>query len=394
MSKRKGIVYIDPQSYRNLSVYDYSLLTALREYTDESITFFGSSCYDHLPLPDSIAFKPVFTYNHKKNAIVKALSYMWSYAHIIVYLMRRRPRLVHFQWFKLTPFDRRLLWLTAHLSNIRTIHTVHNLLPHDTGVRYQADYNHIYHTADCLIVHTQDTREQLVAQFHISPAKVSIIPHGLLHIDVDEQLLSRNASHYEALYQTAGHTVFAALGEQTVYKGIDLLADVWLSTPELCNNPQLRLIVVGHQDSAIDLSRLAQCGNVVMSDRRIPNDEFCFLLRHTDVYLLPYRRISQSGALLTVLSEQVPVLVSQVGGLCDPLRVADVGWSIRPNDPEALRSQLLHLAHNANEISRIKSDTNAWQRIAAYYNWQHIAQLTAKVYETGRHVSSNTCSVL
>ena len=380
MSKRKGIVYIDPQSYRNLSVYDYSLLTELCHLTDEPITFFGSSSYDHLPLPESINFKPAFSYNHKKSAVAKALSYLWTYVGIVIYLMWQRPRVVHFQWFKLTSFDRRLLWLIAHLSNIRTVHTAHNLLPHDTGLRYQADYGHIYHTVDHIIVHTQDTRQQLIDQFHVSPDKVSVIPHGLLHIDVDEQRLAQNAPRYEALYQTSDHTVFAALGEQTPYKGIDILADVWTNTPELCQNPQLRLIVVGHQDATLDLSRLAQCSNVVLADRRIPNDEFCFLLRHADVYLLPYRRISQSGALLTAMAEQVPVLVSRVGGLCDPLRIANVGWSIRPNDADELRQQLLAIANHPEEVELIKADSEAWQRIAHHYSWQHIAQLTAQVY--------------
>ena len=107
--------------------------------------------------------------------------------------------------------------------------------------------------------------------------------------------------------------------------------------------------------------------NVVVEDRKISNEEFVYLLRHTDVYLLPYRLISQSGALLTALNERVPVLVSDVGGLTDPLKIAEVGWSVTPDDYNSLKHMLIHLSAHPNEVAKIKNDANAWNTIANEY---------------------------
>lgn len=375
--KKQYAFYIDPQSYKNLAIYDYSLLTNLRSEQLEMV-FFGSTSYDYLPL-DDIRFIKIFSYNKKGNSLSKAISYVWSYMVIMYYIVRLRPQVIHFQWFKLPSFDKLVVAMLRRMTGIRLVHTAHNLLPHDTGDRYKAVYHKLYHTVHHIIVHSQNTRQQLCEMFGIDGSKVSVIPHGLLHIHNDEQLLAHNMKDYDAKYHPQGKMVFTALGEQTPYKGIDLLAKAWISCNELSEATDCQLIVVGHQNG-VDLSELARCRNTIVDNRRIPDDEFLYLLRHTDVYLLPYRRISQSGALLTALAEHVPVLVTNVGGLCDPFDVAPVGWTIEANDVSALSRQLLYLQKHREEVTAIKQDASSWQRLRVYYDWQNIGRQTLQVY--------------
>jgi hypothetical protein len=47
------IFYIDPQSYKNLAVYDYELLHGIK---DVNIVVFGSKEYDYKTFPQHIKF--------------------------------------------------------------------------------------------------------------------------------------------------------------------------------------------------------------------------------------------------------------------------------------------------------------------------------------------------
>ena len=374
------IFYIDPQSYKNLAIYDYSLLTNLPT-EDGEVMFFGSRSYDYLPLPAGISFIKQFSYNKQRSSAGKALSYAWSLVRLATAIIRQRPDVVHIQWFKLPWLDYRLLRVLKYCSQVRVVHTAHNLLPHDTGDRYKDIYRKLYHAVDRIIVHTEPTRQQMVQKFGIDAGKVSVIPHGILRLNNGEELLATHSPAYDDHYQTEGRLVFTSLGEQSCYKGTDLLADAWLSTPELRDNPQLRLIVVGNNDGDVDLTELRQCSNTVVENRRIPDDEFLYILQHTDVYLLPYRQISQSGALLTAIAHHVPILVSDVGALAEPLRTANIGWNIGKPTVETLRRQLLHIAAHPGLPQQIKNSQQAWESVCAQYDWHNIAILTAQTYQ-------------
>ena len=72
--------------------------------------------------------------------------------------------------------------------------------------------------------------------------------------------------------------------------------------------------------------------------------------------LLPYRRISQSGVLFTALQLGVPVLVSDVGGLTDPLRYGAVGWSIGEPSVQSLSDAMVYLAEHPTELSNCRKN--------------------------------------
>ena len=169
--KKQYAFYIDPQSYKNLAIYDYSLLTNLRSEQLEMV-FFGSTSYDYLPL-DDIRFIKIFSYNKKGNSLSKAISYVWSYMVIMYYIVRLRPQVIHFQWFKLPSFDKLVVAMLRRMTGIRLVHTAHNLLPHDTGDRYKAVYHKLYHTVHHIVVPSQNTRQQLCEMFGIDGSKVA-----------------------------------------------------------------------------------------------------------------------------------------------------------------------------------------------------------------------------
>ena len=60
----------------------------------------------------------------------------------------------------------------------------------------------------------------------------------------------------------------------------------------------------------------------------------------SDVLLLPYKEISQSGVLLSGLKYKKTFIVSNVGGLTQPFNLGKVGWVLENNTTSCLRDRL------------------------------------------------------
>ena len=144
------IIYIDPQSYHNLSVYDYHVLTALAL----PVLYLCSSCYDYKPV-QGVVQKPVFSYNRIGNPLLKALSYAASLVRVARCIMRTRPRVVHVQWMKMPAVELPLYCWLRHRCGFRLVYTAHNVLPHNASASVAGTYPRIYRRADALIVHAE-----------------------------------------------------------------------------------------------------------------------------------------------------------------------------------------------------------------------------------------------
>lgn len=372
--KKYHTFYIDPQSYGNLAMYDYDLL----EDIHQNILYLHSNLYDYKSIKGWGEIS-IFSYNKIHNTLLKVVSYAFSYMRIFLLILIFRPNNIHIQWFKIPQADYVLYSLIKKFLKVRLIHTAHNILPHDTGDKYKNIYHKLYHLCDEIIVHTPITKNEIEKLFQVKSEKIHVIPHGLLMINVNQELYSKQLPGLQKRYQLNDKIVFASLGEQSPYKGIDVLAKVWLETPSLRGNSQLRLLIIGKQKN-IDLSALKACKNVIIDNRRIPDEEFLYLLRNTDLFLFPYRKISQSGALLTALTEHVPILVNNVGGLAEPLQIAPIGWSMNSLSEENLRNSLMNILKDTKKLTKIKNDKKSWKKIEEYYSWKRIGEKTLKLY--------------
>ena len=372
--------YIDPQSYLNLAIYDYSLLSNI----GGPVRYVCSKLYNYKPLPSNVTQVKIFSYSKYQCRPLKALSYILSWFIILIRLLWWRPSVVHIQWFRIPRFDYFMVRLLQRIFRIKVVFTAHNILPHQGNENKNTDvFRKAYHAFDRIIVHSQVTKQEIVEIFNVDGNKIEVIRHGILPFDMNEEQYKACLSELDDKYAALrGKTVFSALGFQNFYKGTDLLARVWAETPELRDNKNAMLLIIGKVNAAdMDLSILEGINNVIFDNRRIPDEEFVYLLRHTSVYLLPYREISQSGAMLTVLTEHIPLLVTDVGSLAEPLSIAHIGWKMQRADEQELKNALLHLLAHQDEIEAIRNDHQAWEKVCSFYDWQDISRQTQQLYE-------------
>lgn len=366
------VLFIDPNSYNNLGVYDYSLLKGIKNI---DLHFFGSYLYN---CPEIGEFVPLFTYNNRRNNLKKGISYCVSLCRLINYIKHIAPDVIHIQWLRFLPVDILLLkWMRK--QGCKVILTAHNVLPHDTGNRYKAQYTRYYNQVDHIIVHTEKSKLELEESFGLNPDKISVIHHGVYDYGMNENRIAHSMERIRQEYQLNGKTVFGMYGKQCFYKGTDIVVDVWTKTPELRDNPDC-VLILGGKSSDVNHKEITTLSNVIVFDKRFSDDDFNAILRLTSVMLLPYRKTSQSGMLFSAIANNTPVLVSNAGGLADPLKIAKIGWNIETSSFENLQKALKDLVQNTKEITAVKNDIEAFRKVQAAFDWDSIACQTEKLY--------------
>lgn len=373
----KNLFFIDPQSYSNLAVYDYNLLNSNEEF---DITFFGNKLYSYKKF-DGLNFIPLFKYSKYQNNLLKSLSYFISILKILKYIIIKNPRIIHIQWIKLWHIDYYWVFLIKYFTDIKILYTAHNVLPHESGEKQKKQYNKFYHLVDIVITHTHTSKNELIDIFKLKGHKIKVIPHGLLDYDLDLHLVENTKNNFKTNFSTDSKIVFTSLGQQSNYKGSDIIAKVWAETKELHDSSKYRLLILG-KNTSIDFSSLYNIENVFIENRFVNDEEFKSILGLTNLLLLPYRQISQSGVLLSAINESVPVLVSNAGGLSETLAVANIGWNIGEASFDNLQKSLLFIINNSHLLNEMKNASSEWEKVKTFYDWSHISETTFELYKS------------
>lgn len=377
MGKCNTILYIDPQGGSgNLGMYDYELLSRMKH---EHIIFVGGASYNYLPFRN-LECKFWFDYNRKSNPVTKGLSYVWTLIRIMILIIRTNTKVVHIQWIRFPFFDIIYYSFLKNVMGIRLVYTVHNVLPHDRYKNDVKDYSKMYRLCDALMVHTAKTKEQLTADFDIESSKIHIAPHGPLKYIEDEYKITKEIGILKDKYQLDGKIVYLMIGIQSEYKGTDLLVEAWNGSNLLSSASDVVLVIAGRNTDAFIAEGVH--GNKIAITKKLSDIEFSAWIKLSDVLVFPYRRIEQSGVLLTVVTEKKPYCTTDVGELTVPIKLYNVGWIVSNVSVDSLKFQLEYIYDHRDEIEAKKNDEDAWICVSKLYDWNKSAYVTENVYKT------------
>lgn len=375
MQSKKTIFYIDPMSYRNMEEYDTALLNHID--TDWSILFFCSYLYSNEKLNNNIQINKIFKYNKIKNKFKKCISYFFSWITILYITLKVRPTVIHIQWLRVPYIDFIFIYIIRKIIKINVIYTAHNILPHNTNDKYKKIFKKIYHTVSQIIVHAEKTKNEIMHIFLIQPNMIAVIPHGIL---------SAPPNNYQENKFVHEDTInFLIIGGISKYKGIAEFISVWhnvcVKSKEFNNSCMLHILGMAPSDYHISLCNyLSQIGDpdsIHYQNAELSNDDFNSYLLNCDVVVLPYIKISQSGVLLKSLAYKKPVLVSDVGGLGQPLEIGYIGekFTWDKNNAEEILLKIFNNIKNKHYTS-----TAEWEKIHSFYSWNKIGKKTSSIY--------------
>lgn len=290
---------------------------------------------------------------------------------------------VHVQWI---PFAERssafmrLLRCRCDATGTLLVHTAHNAVPHDRLLTNLAVIRQNLDLAHLLVVHTAHVSADL-ANMVRTVAPIEVIPHGPLF--VDRELPDRAAAAARLGIRSSGPIVLF-LGLLRPYKGLDLLADAWPMVRAAI--PEARLLVVGRRgDRGVeaDLERLRDQPGIDVEEQYVSVQSMLDYHAVSDIVVVPYRRISQSGALMTAIGLGRPTVLTPLDGLMEQVRGLESAVVAAEVSAPAVASSIVSSFRRVDELARAAARDREWIANASF-GWRSVGRATADAYERGR----------
>lgn len=360
--------------------YDYALCQELVKIANVAIAAhkLGGEHYSgsRIPLLRIIPLKYKNSTSIFKR-LVKAIECLLNYFWLLIVFFIKKPDVIHFQWLPFMEFcgiDVFYISLIRFLfPSLRIVLTIHNVYPHDIGekekIEYRVRFYRLRKNISHYIVHTENTKQEIINQFEIDNKSISVIAHGIFCPDLTSK---------KSCYPKSGKIIM--YGNNLPYKGADILLDsIHLLPKEEKETVFIEIVGATKSDYYEKLKSEAIGLNVHFIPTFIPDKELYQLIQQSDYIALPYRRISQSGVLLLALSFRKPLLVADLPSFKETLQGFTDDMFFEANNAESL-SQLI-LRHLRKEIN-LNKQFSAIDHLNELYSWKNSAEATVKLYSS------------
>jgi glycosyltransferase involved in cell wall biosynthesis len=247
------------------------------------------------------------------------------------------PDLIVIEWWQ--PFFAPLIGTLSrrlHRRGHRVVVECHNVLPHEGSPADRLLTRFAFAAIDQFIVHARSDEERLRQIAGDRPISLSPLP----------RLPEFEAT---AVGRRDGRRLLF-FGKVRRYKGLDVLL---AAMPKVLAQVECELLVVGEFYENVETYRrfIDKHGlerHVKIIDRYVTNEEVTGFFAEADVLVLPYTSASQSGVAQIALANDLPIIASRAGGLCDGLSDGVDGLSVTPGDSADLADKIVSYFTNNN----------------------------------------------
>jgi glycosyltransferase involved in cell wall biosynthesis len=237
---------------------------------------------------------------------------------LIGYLKRKHYDLVWTQWPDVYGSS---FWRNCRRLGIRTVHTVHNVLPHEESPEQLQFLRQVYRYSRTLVVHSEASQSDLVRIFPESRGKVLVALHGMY--TVYPRMPETRSEVRKRLGIPSGAIVCLLCGGIRPYKNVDSVLGA------LANGLDSRVVLViagqesGYQNASANdplartralTTELGVLERVRLIPRFLTALELAEFFEASDVLVLPYLKNYGSGLLLLGMTFGKYILATDTGG--------------------------------------------------------------------------------
>lgn len=303
---------------------------------------------------------------------------------LIISFLVKRPHIIHIQWLP-NPATDWFFLIILRILGFKIVYTAHNVLPHDEDdTKNRRAFGRIYRIVNKIIVHSRSNEKELSTIFRLSQKKISVIPHGtydLFQKNVDSMWDAKNKL---GIKSTRKVILFFGLIKR--YKGLQYLLEAFLMVKSQIKDAFLVVAGrIGGKDEANHIlnyrkkyEKLGIIEDTLFENRYIPFEDVSIYFAASDVVVLPYVKVYQSGVLMLAYNFSKPVVVTDTGGLSEVVEDQKNGYIVPIRNPSKL----------SESISKILQNEKLSERMGKYskhlsltkYSWATIAKQTIAVY--------------
>ena len=258
--------------------------------------------------------------------------------------------------------------------NLKIVLTIHNVYPHDSTNEKRQKYNirfkRISKYIDGYVVHTENTKKEVIKEFDIEDNLIYVIHHGIFE----------PKDFYPSVNTIKGGRIrFIIYGNLTNYKGVDIFVEAIKLLPDRYRK-KMHAIVAGRISDAKLLNWLEDnCDNLNIDiyPHFIPEKELYSYIDSSNVIVLPYRQISQSGVLLLALSFKRSIITSDLPTFKETLKGFTDDMFFESENAQSLANLMIRYIDGDLEVS---AQLNTIEMLNSMYSWSKAAEDTLSVY--------------
>lgn len=361
---RGGIADFNETLTRSLQKqgFEASIVSYKKQYP--AMLFPGKTQYSTASAPNDLR---IATLLHSYNP--------FNWLKVVKYILAEKPDvlLLHF-WM---PFFAPALGFIAQrvkrkAPQIRICGVCHNFLPHERSRFDIAFAKYFAARCDSFIAMSRSVQDDL--QHYAPQKKVQYTPHPMYN-NFGETVTKSHAAAELNLPDNKNYVLFFGLVRK--YKGLDLLLQAFAQ--KALNDEDIMLLIAGefYDNPEIYTKQIAELGianRVIIHNKFIDHNKVRFYFSLADIVAQTYHTATQSGITQIAFHFNVPMLVTNVGGLSEIVKHNKMGYVCEKNPHEIAAALADFYANN-----RAEDFTQMVIAEKEKYSWERFVEMLVQV---------------
>lgn len=371
--------------------YDIALCEAIDSSIQNDIEIeFYCPLYDEVPRCKTTKLFNLVPKKYKNGEYLwkrffKLFELIFNYIFLICKVALKKPDIVHFQWFPLMEVcsvEHCVVKIMKLLSNqTQIVLTIHNVYPHTfidkKKMAYAKRFLRFKPLINEYIVHTEETKAEVIRDFRIDEEKIKVVHHGIFS--------PRNFTPTKNVIDEQNVT-FIMYGNLSEYKGVDIFVEAIKELPEQYKK-KIHGVIAG------EMQNKELCKKLQSESKDLNIDWYPYFLSDKELYeridkanviVLPYKSISQSGVLLLALFFRRYIITSDLTSFKETLHGFSDDMFFKSENPTSLAQLIIKYVDGKIDFERQMKVIN---NLNEKYSWVETAKNTIKAYKTVKNGS-------
>ena len=244
--------------------------------------------------------------------LIQALELVYSLIVIWKNAKRDKPQIINYSY--VSKGNSLILLFLRQLKGVKgtkLVITCHDVIPIiDNEAEYKKEIaikKKIYSLADYYIVHTNNSKNDLLKLFEVADSQIMIHPFPLMDLSKLDKNSGESADDPE--YD------FLFIGHMRPEKGVDILFNAWMKFHE--SSPDSKLCIAGnpnyYKNFLAQNADVCERLQVILKLGFIKDDEYIRIVKSARCVVFPYTGGTNSGVISTVVSLGKDVITSNLG---------------------------------------------------------------------------------